>query len=264
MDKFFNDLFGVKSLDDGLMKRGLFTDDGGAGSGAGDGGDSGNDVGDADKGDKDKGREPGATPDGDKGGADGDKGQDGDKDGKDGKDKDIFTKDEVLDLVQREADRRVTEALKKARKKWEDELKEKERLEKMSQEEREKELLEKTKKEIEARERELQMKQLRLDTIDLVKEMDMPLDFVDFVMAEDLSSTKERAKKLKDVFKQAVEKAVKDEKEKILKGSTPEHLDDKGGKQKQRPKPEYEKEKEKAEKTGNVLGLLRHKFASND
>jgi len=262
MDKLFNDSFGVKSSDDEPMVGS------GAGSGAGDGGDSGNDGGDANKGDKDKGQEPGATPnDKDKGGADGDKGQDGDKDGKDGKDgKDegIFTKDEVLDLVQREADRRVTDALKKARKKWEEELKEKERLEKMTQEEREKELLEKTRKEIEARENELQLKQLRLDTIDLAKEMDMPLEFIDFVMAEDLSSTKERAKKLKEVFKQAVEKAVKDEKERILKGSTPEHLDDKGGKQKQHPKPEYEKEKEKAEKTGNVLGLLRHKFVSSD
>jgi hypothetical protein len=128
-----------------------------------------------------------------------------------------YSEDEVQKMLQSEADRRVTQALKKAQEEWEEKLAEKERLAKLSAEEREKELERQKAEELAKKEKELQQKELRLQTIGLMEELEMPLAFVDFVMSSDYESTHKRAKDLKTLFLAEVQKAVQGEKETLLK-----------------------------------------------
>lgn len=81
-----------------------------------------------------------------------------------------FTEEEVQARIQSESDKRVTEALKTARAKWEKEeaeaKKEAERLQSLSQKEREEELKAKQLKELEETKAELERVYLERDTID--------------------------------------------------------------------------------------------------
>jgi hypothetical protein len=174
-----------------------------------------------------------------------------------------YSEDEVQKMLQSEADRRVTQALKKAQEEWEEKLAEKERLAKLSAEEREKELERQKAEELAKKEKELQQKELRLQTIGLMEELEMPLAFVDFVMSSDYESTHKRAKDLKTLFLAEVQKAVQGEKETLLKGKTPPYLgEDK--KEKKEPQPEMDKALQKAKETGDIKDLLRLKFAGKE
>ena len=85
-----------------------------------------------------------------------------------------FTEEEVQARIQSESDKRVTEALKTARAKWEKEeaeaKKEAERLQSLSQKEREEELKAKQLKELEETKAELERVYLEKDTIDRLAE----------------------------------------------------------------------------------------------
>ena len=85
-----------------------------------------------------------------------------------------YTGEELKAKIQSETDKRVTEAIKTAREKWEKEAaeqkKEAARLAKLSQEEREKELQAKQLKELEATKAELNRVHLERDTIDRLSE----------------------------------------------------------------------------------------------
>lgn len=132
-----------------------------------------------------------------------------------------FTEEEVIKRVQSESDKRVTEALKTAREKWEkdkaEEKKEADRLAKLSQEERERELKEKQEKELQETKAELQRVLLERDTIDRLNEENVPIVFKDFLMGVDAESTNENIKSFKKVYEETVQKEV----ESRLKGKTP-------------------------------------------
>ena len=124
-----------------------------------------------------------------------------------------------------EADRRVTEALKTARAKWEKEFREKlekekkeaERLSKLSAEEREKELLKQKEQELAEKERAIRMKELHLDTIEVLAEEGLPVGFAEFLIKDDAETTNENIKKFKKDWQEALSKAV-DER---IKGKSP-------------------------------------------
>jgi hypothetical protein len=132
-----------------------------------------------------------------------------------------FTEEEVLARVQSEADKRVTEALKTARAKWEKEeaeaKKEAERLQSLSQKEREDELKAKQLKELEDTKAELQRVYLEKDTIDRLAEENVPVQFKDFLMGADAETTNENIKAFKEIYEAEVQKGV----EQRLKGTTP-------------------------------------------
>ena len=136
-----------------------------------------------------------------------------------------YTQDEVDKLLQSEADRRVTEALKTARAKWEKEFREKlekekkeaERLSKLSAEEREKELLKQKEQELAEKERAIRMKELHLDTIEVLAEEGLPVGFAEFLIKGDAETTNENIKKFKKEWQEALSKAV-DER---IKGKSP-------------------------------------------
>lgn len=136
-----------------------------------------------------------------------------------------YTQDEVDKLLQSEADKRVTEALKTARAKWEKEYKEQlekekkeaERLSKLSAEEREKELLKQKEQELAEKERAIRMKELHLDTIEVLAEEGLPVGFAEFLIKDDAETTNENIKKFKKEWQEALSKAV-DER---IKGKSP-------------------------------------------
>ena len=94
--------------------------------------------------------------------------------GNEGAEVKTFTEEEVQARIQSESDKRVTEALKTARAKWEKEeaeaKKEAERLQSLSQKEREEELKAKQLKELEETKAELERVYLERDTIDRLAE----------------------------------------------------------------------------------------------
>ena len=132
-----------------------------------------------------------------------------------------FTEEEVQARIQSESDKRVTEALKTARAKWEKEeaeaKKEAERLQSLSQKEREEELKAKQLKELEETKAELERVYLERDTIDRLTEENVPVQFKDFLMGVDAQSTNENIKAFKEVYEAEVQRGV----EERLKGKTP-------------------------------------------
>lgn len=132
-----------------------------------------------------------------------------------------FTEEEVQARIQSESDKRVTEALKTARAKWEKEeaeaKKEAERLQSLSQKEREEELKAKQLKELEETKAELERVYLERDTIDRLAEENVPVQFKDFLMGADAQSTNENIKAFKEVYEAEVQRGV----EERLKGKTP-------------------------------------------
>lgn len=132
-----------------------------------------------------------------------------------------YTEEELKAKVQSETDKRVTEAIKTAREKWEkeaaEEKKEAARLAKLTQEEREKELQAKQLKELEETKAELNRVLLEKDTIDRLSKENVPIAFKDFLMGADAETTNENIKAFKEVYEAEVQKGV----EERLKGKTP-------------------------------------------
>ena len=128
-----------------------------------------------------------------------------------------MTKEELDALLQREGDRRVTQALDKQKKKTEAKLKESEKLAKMSAEEKYEWELEQREKAIEEKERELALSENRNTASKILAEKGLSLDLVDFVVAETAEDMNEAINKLDKAFK----RSVKAEVEKRLGGSSP-------------------------------------------
>jgi len=136
-----------------------------------------------------------------------------------------YTQEELDELLQSETDKRVTQALKTAKAKWEKEYKEKlekekkeaERLSKLSAEEREKELLKQKKEELAEKERAIRIKELHLDTIEVLAEEGLPVGFAEFLIKDNAETTNENIKKFKKEWQEALSKAV-DER---IKGKSP-------------------------------------------
>ena len=155
----------------------------------------------------------------DAGGAD-----DADTDDKGGKDdaddKGGKSKEDSVDIQLKIADA-VKKELAKARKQWEKEAenkaKEKKRLEQLSDDERAKAELEKAQKDLADKEAELTRKELKLEMNKVLAERSIPLQFMDYLIAEDSESTLKRITEFEKEFKKAIKAAV-DEK---LKGKAP-------------------------------------------
>lgn len=122
-------------------------------------------------------------------------------------------------------DAKISEALAKAQKSFEDMLKkreaaakkEQERLSKLSDEERQKAEIENGRKELEEREKELQRKELMLEMTKVLAERKIPVQFMDYLIADDSESTLKRITTFEKEYKTAIETAVNDK----LKGKVP-------------------------------------------
>jgi hypothetical protein len=135
------------------------------------------------------------------------------------------TVEELQKLLQSEADKRVSGALKTAQEKWELDYKTKleaekaeaEKLAKMSAAEKAEALLAKTQKDIADREKAIAQKELKLETINILNEKKLPITFADILLGDDAEKTKGNVDTFDKAFREAVEAAVNER----LKGNPP-------------------------------------------
>lgn len=121
-----------------------------------------------------------------------------------------------------EVDKRIAKALETAKSKWNEEkqveINRAEQLAKMSAEER-KEAEDKAKAEsLEKREKELNMREYRYEAKHQLEENGLPVSFVDMVLSDDPTITKNNITAVKSEFDKAIEVAVTER----LKGKTPQ------------------------------------------
>lgn len=128
-----------------------------------------------------------------------------------------YTQEEVDKLLQSEADRRVSEALKKQAKKNEEKVREAEKLAKMSADEKYEYELEQREKAIQAKEKELALAENKNVASKILADKGLSLELVDFVIAEDAETMKSNI----DVLEIAFKKSVKAEVEKRLGSPVP-------------------------------------------
>ena len=141
------------------------------------------------------------------------------------------TEEEIRAEVQKEyekiADKRVTDAIKKKEKEWQD----KQAKEKMTEDER-KQAEERERLEAQAKkDYDLTIKGLRLDVVDAISELGLNAGFRNLVVVEDLAGISdeaerrekltERIKGMKALFDAQVAKEVAKAKAEFLKGETP-------------------------------------------
>jgi hypothetical protein len=128
-----------------------------------------------------------------------------------------YTEEEVQALLQREGDRRVTEALKKAEKKNEQRVREAQKLAQMNEQEQYEYQLKQREEAIAAKERELALMENKNEASKILADKGLSLALVDFIVAEDADTMAANIKTLEEAFKASVKAEV----EKRMTGSTP-------------------------------------------
>lgn len=119
-----------------------------------------------------------------------------------------YTEEEVQALLQKEGDRRVTEALKKAERKHLDKEKEATKLARMNEQEKYEYELEQREKRIAEKERELTLAENKNIASKMLAERDIDLALVDFVVAEDADTMNDNIKRLDKAIKASVSKRL--------------------------------------------------------
>ena len=119
-----------------------------------------------------------------------------------------YTEQEVAELLQREGDRRVTSALKKQQKQFESKIAEAEKLRGMDEAQRQQYEFEQKVKELEAREKEFNLAQNKLEASKVLANRNLPVEFVDYIVAEDADTMLENINVFEKAFKAAVADAV--------------------------------------------------------
>lgn len=137
----------------------------------------------------------------------------------------VLSAEELEKKLQSEADKRVTEALKTAQTKWqqdydkklEAERKEAEKLAKLSEEERSRVLDEKRTKELEERERTIYKKELELAAIKILDGKKLPVQFARMFLGENAEETHTNIENFEKNWHAEIEARVNER----LKGFTP-------------------------------------------
>lgn len=128
-----------------------------------------------------------------------------------------YTEKEVMDMLQRETDRRVTAALEKQQRKNEAKIAEAQKLAAMNESEKFQYQLEQREKAIEEKERALAMMENKNEASKILSERGISLSLVDFVVAEDADTMKANI----DLLDRAFKASVKAEVEKRIGSSAP-------------------------------------------
>lgn len=128
-----------------------------------------------------------------------------------------YTQAEVDELLQKEGDKRVTAAMKKAEKKNQARIQEATKLAKMDEEQRYQYELEQREKAIAEKERELALAENKATASQILANRGISADLVSLVVAEDADTMNENINLLEKAFKES----VKGEVEKRLSSTTP-------------------------------------------
>lgn len=119
-----------------------------------------------------------------------------------------YTQAELDELLQKEGDRRVTEALKKAEKKSADRVKEAQKLAAMNEQQKYEYELEQREKAIEAKEKALALAENKNEASKILADKGLSLQLVDFVVAEDAETMNANITLLEKAFKASVKAEV--------------------------------------------------------
>jgi PAB1-binding protein PBP1 len=128
-----------------------------------------------------------------------------------------FTQEELNETLskrlakeQEKSEKRTQEMLNKARQEWETEAK-------LSEEEREQKAREKRESELEEKNRELIIRENKLDAIEKLDELEIPIKFVDLLVSEDKDTMEARIESFAKEWNEAIAQEVKRQ----LAGDTP-------------------------------------------
>lgn len=119
-----------------------------------------------------------------------------------------YTQAEVEEMLQREADRRVSQALKKAEKKNADRVREAQKLAQMNEQEKYIYELEQREKAIAEKEKALALAENKNEASKILSEKGISLSLVDFVVAEDAETMKANITLLDKAFRASVKAEV--------------------------------------------------------
>lgn len=119
-----------------------------------------------------------------------------------------YTESEVQALLQQEGDRRVSSALKKQQKEFEAKQAEADKLRAMDENQRKEYEYTQKLQELEQREREFTVAQNKLEATKVLANRELPIEFVDYIVAEDADTMMENINTFERVFKAAVADAV--------------------------------------------------------
>lgn len=119
-----------------------------------------------------------------------------------------FTEDEVNRLLQAEADRRVSSALKKQEERFKNQMIEAEKLRAMNEEQKVQYQLEQREKQIAEKEREFALLQNKYQAQSIMNEKNIPLAFAEFIVAEDAETMMSNITLFEREFKAAVRAEV--------------------------------------------------------
>lgn len=119
-----------------------------------------------------------------------------------------YTESEVQALLQREGDRRVSSALKKQQKEFERKTAEADKLRDMDESQRKEYEYTQRLQELETKEREFAIAQNKLEATKVMANRELPIEFVDYIVAEDAETMMENITAFERAFKSAVSDAV--------------------------------------------------------
>ena len=119
-----------------------------------------------------------------------------------------YTEEEMMNLLQRETDRRVSSALAKQQKKFEEKMAESDKLRQMNEEQRAHYEFEQKVKEFEQQKKEFAIIQNKLEASKILSERGLPAQFVDYIVADDAETMLDNINAFDKLFKAAVNDAV--------------------------------------------------------
>ena len=120
----------------------------------------------------------------------------------------VYTEQEVQEMLQKEGDRRVTAALKKQQATFESKMAEADKLRGMDEQQRKEYEYEQKVKQLEQKEREFNLAQNKLEATKVLSNRDLPVEFVDYIVAEDAETMMDNINVFEKAFKAAVADAV--------------------------------------------------------
>ena len=119
-----------------------------------------------------------------------------------------YTETEVMEMIQRESDRRVSQALKKQQAKFEAKQSEADKLRQMDETQRKEYEFQQKLAEFEEQKKQFAITQNKLSASKVMAERGLPVQFVDYIVAEDADAMMEAINNFEKQWKSAVSDAV--------------------------------------------------------
>lgn len=129
----------------------------------------------------------------------------------------LLTQEQFNEALQDRLERERKKILKEAEEKIKTAQSEAERLAKLTAEEKQKEIMKKTEEEIRQREKEVALRENKIEVIEIFRKSNVPVDLVNYVISDDRDKTLENAENFVKNYKESVSQTVAEQ----LKGTPP-------------------------------------------